>query len=42
MKKYFIAIAALAAVVSCKSLKEEWDPVFTGKQPEAASAVPYT
>ena len=42
MKKYFIAIAALAAVVSCKSLKEEWDPVFTGKQPDAAWAVPYT
>ena len=42
MKKYFIAIAALAAVVSCKSLKEEWDPVFTGKQPDAAWAVPVT
>ena len=29
MKKFLIAVAALAALVSCKSLKEEWDPVFT-------------
>ena len=42
MKKYFIVIAALAAVVSCKSLKEEWDPVFTINQPDAAYKLPYT
>ena len=30
MKKYLIVFAALAAVVSCKSLKNEWDPVFDG------------
>ena len=29
MKKILIALAALAALVSCRSLKEEWDPVFT-------------
>lgn len=42
MKKYLFAIAALAAVVSCKSLKEEWDPVFTINQPDAAYKLPYT
>ena len=29
MKKLFIAIAAFAALVSCQSLKEEWQPVMT-------------
>ena len=30
MKKFFIALSiALVAFSSCKSLKEEWDPVFT-------------
>ena len=29
MKKYLFAIAALAALVSCQSLKEEWQPVMT-------------
>lgn len=29
MKKILFAIAALAALVSCKSLVEEWQPVFT-------------
>ncbi|MBR0174582.1 MAG: hypothetical protein IJQ22_03640 [Bacteroidales bacterium] len=29
MKKIIYAIAALAAIVSCQSLKEEWQPVFT-------------
>jgi hypothetical protein len=29
MKKLFIAIAALCALVSCKSLIEEWQPVVT-------------
>ena len=28
MKKVMIALCAFAALVSCKSLKEEWDPVF--------------
>lgn len=42
MKKYLFAIAALAAVVSCKSLKEEWDPVFTVNLPEGAYKLPYT
>lgn len=42
MKKYLFAIAALAAVASCKSLKEEWDPVFTFNQPDAAYRLPYT
>lgn len=29
MRKSIIIIAALAALVSCQSLKEEWQPVFT-------------
>ena len=29
MKKLLLAIAAFAALVSCQSLKEEWQPVFT-------------
>ena len=28
MKKTLFALAALAALVSCQSLKEEWQPVF--------------
>lgn len=41
MKKYFILFAALAAVVSCKSLKEEWDPVL--HDPSAPQyRMPYT
>lgn len=41
MKKYVIFIAALAAVVSCKSLKEEWDPVL--HDPSAPQyRMPYT
>ena len=31
MKKITIILAALAALVSCESLKEEFQPVFTGK-----------
>lgn len=42
MKKYIIVIAALAALVSCRSLKDEWDPVFTLKQPDAAYNLPVT
>jgi len=30
MKKTLFALAALAALVSCQSLKEEWQPVFDG------------
>ena len=35
MKKIIFAIVALAALVSCQSLKEEWQPVFTfgGNEP---------
>ena len=40
MKKTLIVIAALAALVSCKSLKEEWDPVFTFGDNEPAWFVP--
>lgn len=42
MKKYILAMAAMAALVSCQSLKEEWDPVFTINQPDAAYKLPYT
>lgn len=42
MKKYIIAVAALAALVSCRSLKEEWDPVFTFRQPDASWFIPVT
>lgn len=31
MKKIFSIAFAFAALVSCQSLKEEWQPVFTGK-----------
>ena len=36
MKKIVYAIAALAALVSCQSLKEEWQPVFTFGENEPA------
>lgn len=42
MKKYIIVVAAFAALVSCKSLKEEWDPVFHPKTPDASWAMPVT
>lgn len=42
MKKLLIAFAALAALVSCQSLKEEWQPVFTFGDNEPAEFVPYT
>jgi len=42
MKKLFFAFAALAAFVSCQSLKEEWQPVFTFGDNEPAEFVPYT
>ena len=38
MKKLFLAIAALAAAVSCQSLIEEWQPVF-GSPKEPAEEV---
>ena len=42
MKKSIFAIAALAALVSCQSLKEEWQPVFTCGDPGANLYVPVT
>ena len=42
MKKLIIVTAALVAIVSCRSLKEEWDPVLTLKQPNAAWNLPVT
>ncbi|MBP5382178.1 MAG: OB-fold nucleic acid binding domain-containing protein [Bacteroidales bacterium] len=37
MKKILISLAAILALASCRSLKEEWDPVFTfgGNEPAA-------
>ena len=42
MKKLVYAIAALAALVSCQSLKEEWQPVFTFGDNEPAEMKIYT
>jgi len=42
MKKSIFAICALAALVSCQSLKEEWQPVFTFDANEPEVFVPYT
>ena len=42
MKKSIFIICALAALVSCLSLKEEWQPVFTFGPNEPAAYVPYT
>ena len=36
MKKIVIALSAILAVVSCQSLKEEWQPVFTFGENEPA------
>ncbi|MBO4340552.1 MAG: hypothetical protein J5835_03895 [Bacteroidales bacterium] len=41
MKKIFIAIIALSALVSCRSLIEEWQPVF-GEPGPSKEFVPYT
>ena len=41
MKKVLIAICALAALVSCKSLKEEWQPVLSNPD-DGAYFMPYT
>lgn len=35
MKKIVIIFAAFAALVSCRSLREEWQPVFTGDYGDA-------
>ena len=40
MKKLLIALAAALALVSCQSLKEEWQPVFAFGDNEPASFVP--
>ncbi len=42
MKKNLIALFALAALVACQSLKEEWQPVFTFDANEPAAYIPYT
>ena len=42
MKKNLIALFALAALVACQSLKEEWQPVFTFDANEPGAYVPYT
>ena len=42
MKKFILCIAALSALVSCRSLKEEWDPVFTINYPDGAFKLPLT
>ena len=39
MKKSIILLAALCALVSCKSLKEEWQPVFGNPKAPAESEV---
>ena len=42
MKKLFIAFAALAALVSCQSLIEEWQPVLgSPKEPAEEEFVNY-
>ena len=40
MRKSIIAIAAIAALVSCRSLIEEWQPVVTFSQPDKVAFVP--
>lgn len=40
MKKILLAMAAFAALVSCQSLIEEWQPVFTGSYPDGEAFVP--
>ena len=42
MKKIVIALSAILAVVSCQSLKEEWQPVFTFDDNEPAEFKPWT
>lgn len=40
MRKSLFVIAALAALVSCRSLIEEWQPVVTFKEPDKVNFVP--
>ena len=40
MRKSVFVIAALAALVSCQSLIEEWQPVFTFNEPDKVNIVP--
>lgn len=42
MKKLLIAFSAALALISCQSLKEEWQPVFTFGDNEPASLVTVT
>lgn len=42
MKKIVIALSAILAVVSCQSLKEEWQPVFTFDDNEPVRYNPVT
>ena len=43
MKKIFLIVSvAIVALSSCKSLKEEWDPVFTFGQKDPGAAKLYT
>ena len=42
MKKIVIALSAILAVVSCQSLKEEWQPVFTFDSNEPENFNPVT
>ena len=43
MKKYIIALALFVAAASCTSLKEEFQPVFSGpKNPDPAQPVSMT
>ena len=41
MKKIIVILAAAAALVSCRSLIEEWQPVLGNPKP-SAEYVPYT
>ncbi|MBP5374655.1 MAG: hypothetical protein J6Y31_07090, partial [Bacteroidales bacterium] len=42
MKKTLIIIAALFSLVACKSLKEEWQPVFNFSKGSYEGFTPYT
>ena len=42
MKKSILILCALAALVSCRSLKEEWQPVFADGYDEPQAAIPVT
>ena len=42
MKRTIIALGALLALVSCQSLKEEWQPVFTFDANEPPAVIPVT